>query len=173
MISKIPACLSSHDGYFWRSMFTAHVLPGGEKAAAVTSCQVQIPSALTKGHLIEMKVTEKVSDDLGWNSKRFSSVYTTLFPHWVSWQSLNCFLKNPCSCTFWRTPESPTLCCFDIWVSLYFLQAVLTIQSVYGKVYWNRLRAPLLAYCLFHLFSLFLCSWENPIIVEIIMISEQ
>lgn len=67
---------------------------GKKKAAAVTSCQVQIPSALTKGHLIEMKVTEKVSDDLGWNSKHFRSVYPTLFPQWVSWRSLNCFLKT-------------------------------------------------------------------------------
>lgn len=59
---------------------------------------------------------------------------------------------------FLKDSESLTLCCFDVWVSLYFLQAVLTIQSVYGKVYWNRLRAPLLAYRLFHLFSLFLWS---------------
>ena len=49
-------------------MFTANVLPGPKKkkkkAVAVT-CQVEIPFAPTKGHLIEMKVTEKVSYDLG------------------------------------------------------------------------------------------------------------
>lgn len=36
-----------------------------KKAAAVTSYQVEIPFALTKGHLIEMKFTEVVSADLG------------------------------------------------------------------------------------------------------------